>query len=129
MDKPKSKRKPIIRERRFELLFNEKEWLTMIDNFQKSGIKSLASYVRFCISGVDKPAMKKKPRKTIDEKLMGQTKRIGNNINQLARKVNSGEYSPQSEELLYRLQLALNNMEKTIRDLQERQALDERATE
>lgn len=97
----------------------------MIDNFQKSGIKSLASYVRFCISGVDKPAMKKKPRKSIDEKLMGQTKRIGNNINQLARKVNSGEYSPQSEEFLYRLQLALNNMEKTVKDLQDRVQLEE----
>lgn len=129
MEKPKSRRKPSIRERRFEVLFNEKEWLNMVENFQKSGIKSLASYIRFCISGVDKPPMKRKPRKTIDDKLMGQTKRIGNNINQIARKMNSGEYSPQSEELLYRLQLALNNMEKTVKDLQDRVQLEEGVTQ
>lgn len=117
-------KKRIKRERRFELTFNEVEWNKLVSDYQKSGLINLTEYIRACLND-SKVKRVYGPRKTTDEKLIGQIKRVGNNVNQIARKLNSGEYGNQTDELNYRLQLALMNLEKCVCDVQAHQQKEE----
>jgi hypothetical protein len=112
------------RVKRVEFRLTEPEYNHLIKDYEVSGLPTLTHYARAMLF----KDMKKRPfkeRKTTDEKLINQVKRVGNNINQIARKLNSGEYGQESEELVYRLQLALKKLEKSVFDVQAHQQKEE----
>lgn len=110
--------------KRVEFRLTEPEYNHLVNDYKQSELPTLTHYARAMLF----KDMKKRPfkeRKTTDAKLINQVKRVGNNINQIARKLNSGEYGKESEELVYRLQLALKNLEKSVFDVQAHQQKDE----
>ena len=112
------------RVKRVEFRLTEMEYKHLVNDYQLSELPTLTDYARAMLFK-DMKSRVSRPRKTTDEKLINQVKRVGNNINQIARKINSGEYGEKSEELVYRLELALKNLEKSVYDVQAHQQKEE----
>lgn len=110
--------------KRVEFRLTEMEYKHLVNDYQLSELPTLTDYARAMLFK-DMKSRVSRPRKTTDEKLINQVKRVGNNINQIARKINSGEYGEKSEELVYRLELALKNLEKSVCDVQAHQQKEE----
>lgn len=112
------------RVKRVEFRLTEMEYKHLVNDYLLSELPTLTDYARAMLFK-DMKSRISRPRKTTDEKLINQVKRVGNNINQIARKINSGEYGEKSEELVYRLELALKNLEKSVCDVQAHQQKEE----
>ncbi len=76
------------RAHKIEILLNVFELATIIAGTMVSVVKENAPYVRSLIMGTI-PRLQN-PAKAIDETLLVQLAKIGNNLNQIARDVNSG---------------------------------------
>lgn len=120
----KVKRRVKRRVKRVEFRLTEMEYKHLVNDYQLSELPTLTDYARAMLFKEMKSRVSS-PRKTTDEKLINQIKRVGNNVNQIARKLNSGEYNNQTDELNYRLQLALKNLEKCVCDVQAHQQKEE----
>lgn len=90
---------------------SENEYLTISNNAETIGL-SMAEYIRRKVTGKSLPKKKVSP---LDRKLFVELSRVGNNLNQIAKIVNSGIRDPfsihtQIEEVKMVLQYLKSNI-------------------
>jgi hypothetical protein len=77
------------RSKSIKIRVTENEFSELNDQKERSGFSMLAEYMRSVSLGLDISAKKEYPK--IDPSLQRQLSGIGNNINQIARQVNSSD--------------------------------------